>query len=133
VGGKRYIVCLNTKQARKEAWDRQAVLQDLKEKLRSNPKALVGNKGYLKYLKLDREFLTIDEIRVEEKAWFDGKWVLQTNTDLPAAKVALKYKKLWQVDQVFRDMKSIIETRPIFHQKMKRSGVTCFAAFCLWY
>jgi len=30
--------------------------------------------------------------------------------------VALKYKELWQVEQVFRDMKSILETRPIYHQ-----------------
>jgi transposase len=29
--------------------------------------------------------------------------------------VALKYKELWQVEQVFRDMKSILETRPIYH------------------
>lgn len=44
------------------------------------------------------------------------KWVLQTNTDLPAEMVALKYKELWQVEQVFRDVKSVLETRPVFHQ-----------------
>ncbi|MHB8828864.1 MAG: hypothetical protein ACYC6Q_04950 [Syntrophales bacterium] len=27
----------------------------------------------------------------------------------------LKYKELWQVEQVFRDMKSVLDTRPIFH------------------
>jgi hypothetical protein len=31
--------------------------------------------------------------------------------------VALKYKELWQVEQAFRDVKSILETRPVFHQK----------------
>jgi transposase len=30
--------------------------------------------------------------------------------------VALKYKELWRVEQVFRDMKSILVTRPIYHQ-----------------
>jgi transposase len=30
--------------------------------------------------------------------------------------VALKYKELWQVEQVFRDMKSVLDTRPIFHK-----------------
>ena len=30
--------------------------------------------------------------------------------------VALKYKELWQVEQAFRDMKSVLETRPVFHQ-----------------
>ena len=32
---------------------------------------------------------------------FDGKWVLETNTNLPSAEVALKYKELWQVELVF--------------------------------
>jgi len=41
---------------------------------------------------------------------------LKTNRDLPTETVALKYKELWQVEQVFRDMKSILETRPIYHQ-----------------
>jgi len=129
VEGQRYIICLNTKQARKEAWDRQTVLEDLKEKLKSNPKGLVGNKGYRKYLKLERKLLTIDEKKVEQEARFDGKWVLQTNTDLPAAQVALKYKELSQVEQVFRDMKSVIETRPIFHQKDEAIRGHVFCSF----
>jgi MFS family permease len=55
VDGNRYIVCLNEKQARKDAADRQAIIDPLQETLKTNPKALVGNKGYRKYLKLDRE------------------------------------------------------------------------------
>lgn len=47
---------------------------------------------------------------------FDGKWVLRTNTHLPAADVALKYKELWQVEDIFRSTKSILETRPIYHK-----------------
>jgi transposase len=42
--------------------------------------------------------------------------VLTTNTDLPAREVALKYKQLWMVEDVFRSMKSLIDTRPIFHK-----------------
>jgi transposase len=129
VEGKRYIVCLNSKQARKEAWDRQTILEALKEKLRVNPKALVGNKGYRKYLSLDRDLLTINQQKVDDEARFDGKWVLQTNTDLPADQVALKYKELWQVEQVFRDMKSVLETRPIFHQKDETIRGHVFCSF----
>ena len=40
--------------------------------------------------------------------------MLTTNTDLPAAKVALKYKQLWMVEDIFRSMKSMLDTRPIF-------------------
>jgi transposase len=116
VDGRRYIICLNEKQARKDAADRQAIIASLQEKLKSNPKSLVGNKGYRKYLKLDRETVTVNQEKIEEEARYDGKWVLKTNTALTAEQAALKYKELWQVEQVFRDMKSVLDTRPIFHK-----------------
>jgi transposase len=116
VGEKRYIVCLNPKQARKDAADREAILESLKEQITRDPKALVGNKGYRKYLKIARGSVSIDLKKAKEEARFDGKWVLRTNTKFPAEKVAMKYKELWQVEQAFRDMKSMFETRPIYHK-----------------
>ena len=116
VGGNRYIVCLNEKQAKKDAADRQAIIDSLQEKLKTNPKSLVGNKGYRKYLKLEKDTVSVNQAKIEEEARYDGKWVLKTNTTLTAEQAALKYKELWQVEQVFRDMKSVLDTRPIFHK-----------------
>jgi transposase len=116
VDDRRYIVCLNEKQARKEQQDRMMIIESLKEQLKKGPKSLIGNKGYRKYLKLDRDNIAIDEAKIKEESRYDGKWVLRTNTELPADIVALKYKELWQVEQVFRDIKSALETRPVFHQ-----------------
>lgn len=116
LGEKRYIVCLNPKQAVKDAADREAILEALRDKLIKNPKGLVGNKGYRKYLKIQRGSVTINMAKVKRESRFDGKWVLQTNTKLPAATVALKYKELWQVEQAFRDIKTMFETRPVFHK-----------------
>lgn len=59
----------------------------------------------------------IDEDKVQAEARFDGKWVLTTNTELSARELALKYKQLWQVEAIFRTMKSTLATRPIFHQR----------------
>lgn len=42
--------------------------------------------------------------------------VLRTNTRLPAAEVALKYKELWRGKYIFRSVKSILETQPIYHR-----------------
>jgi len=116
VSESRYIVCLNTKQARKDASDRQAIVESLRDRMRKDPKQLIGNKGYRKYLKFNRETVTIDQGKIEAASRFDGKWVLRTNADLPPEQVALKYKELWQVEQAFRDLKSVLETRPIYHQ-----------------
>jgi transposase len=116
VQDRRYLVCLNPREARKDAQDRQTLIEALKEKLKRDPKALIGNRGYRKYLKIDRDHIRIDPEKIEEDARFDGKWVLQTTADLSPDRVALKYKELWQVEQVFRDIKSILVTRPIYHQ-----------------
>lgn len=126
---RRYIVCLNERQARKDAADRRAILEALQEKIRSNPKSLVGNKGYRKYLSINRDSVSIDRKKILEEERFDGKWVLKTNTGLGAQQVALKYKELWQVEQVFREMKSILETRPIYHQRDETIRGHVFCSF----
>jgi hypothetical protein len=129
LNGTRYIVCLNTKQARKDAVDREALVESLKEKIKKDPKKLIGNKGYRKYLRIKRDSVTIDQDKIEFASRFDGKWVLKTNTNLPADQVALKYKELWQVEQAFRDIKSILETRPVFHQRDETIRGHVFCSF----
>jgi transposase len=129
LNGTRYIVCLNTKQARKDAVDREALVESLKEKIKKDPKKLIGNKGYRKYLRIKRDSVTIDQDKIEFASRFDGKWVLKTNTNLPAHQVALKYKELWQVEQAFRDIKSILETRPVFHQRDETIRGHVFCSF----
>ena len=116
VDGRRYIVCHNADQARKDATDREMILKSLEEQLRRGEKSLVGNKGYRRYLKTQGNTFEIDGKKVEEEARFDGKWVLRTNTDLPTTEVALKYKQLWTVENLFRTVKSVLATRPIYHK-----------------
>ncbi|MGA7800297.1 MAG: IS1634 family transposase [Gammaproteobacteria bacterium] len=129
VEDRRYIVCFNPKQAQKDAADRQAIIESLREQIKRGAKSLVGNKGYRKYVKIERESVSIDLKKVEDEARFDGKWVLRTNTKLPAAQVALKYKELWQVERAFRDMKSLLVTRPIFHQRDQTIRGHVFCSF----
>ncbi len=116
VDGRRYIVCHNADQARKDAADREMILKSLEEQLRRGEKSLVGNKGYRRYLKVQGNAFEIDRKKVEEEARFDGKWVLRTNTDLSSTEVALKYKQLWTVESLFRTVKSVLATRPIYHK-----------------
>jgi DDE family transposase len=116
VDARRYVVCLNEDEARKDAADREAVVAALREQLRSGDKSLVGNKGYRRYLSGGPSHFRIDEAKVAEDARYDGKWVLRTNTDLDSAEVALQYKQLWMVEQWFRSCKTLLQTRPIFHR-----------------
>ena len=117
VEGRRYIVCLNEDEARKDAADREAIVASLQEKLRSGEKSLVGNKGYRRYLSsTGPDHFQIDEAKIKQEARYDGKWVLRTNADLDAAEVALQYKRLWMVEAWFRSSKSLLQTRPIYHK-----------------
>jgi transposase len=113
---RRYVVCVNTDQATKDAHDREAVVASLRDALGKGDKSLVGNKGYRKYLRAGGRQFAVDEDKIKEEARYDGKWVLTTNMDLPPREVALKYKQLWMVEDVFRSMKSLLDTRPIFHK-----------------
>ena len=117
VEGRRYVVCLNEDEARKDAADREAIVASLREKLEAGEKSLVGNKGYRRYLAATGpDHFRIDEAKIKEEARYDGKWVLRTNTELDAAEVALQYKRLWMVEAWFRSCKSLLQTRPIFHR-----------------
>ena len=117
IGERRYVVCHNEEQAKKDKADREAIVQALREQLKQSSKSLVGNKGYRKFLKATRAgAFEIDDSKIKSEARFDGKWVLQTDTELTAADVSLKYKDLLLVECVFRNMKSILETRPIYHK-----------------
>ena len=55
--------------------------------------------------------------------------MLTTNTDLPASEIALKYKQLWMVEEVFRSMKSLLDTRPVFHQRDETIRGHVFCSF----
>ena len=80
-------------------------------------------------MKLDRETVSINQAKIEEEARYDGKWVLKTNTTLTAEQTTLKYKELWQVEHVFRDMKSLLDTRPIFHKRDETIRGHIFCSF----
>ena len=54
VGGRRYIVCLNPKEARKDRADREALLDTLKDQLKRGADALIGNRGCRPYLKSEK-------------------------------------------------------------------------------
>jgi hypothetical protein len=137
VEGRRYVVCVNEDEVQKDRADREAIVAGLREQLRAGDKSLVGNKGYRRFLKVEGSgHFAIDEAKIAAEARYDGTWVLRTSTDLPTAEVALQFKRLWQVEHWFRACKSLLETRPIYHQRDEtiRGHVFCsFLALLLRY
>ena len=117
LSGRRYVLCRNDEQARKDAETRTALLAGLERKLTQGDKALVGNTGYRRFLADPAGGgFTIDAAKVEADARFDGLFVLRTNTRLTALQVVLRYRNLLAVEQEFLAAKTLLATRPIFHR-----------------
>jgi len=118
VEGRRYVVCRNETEARKDAESRSRIVAKLEEHiLKHGPKSVVKNRGFARFLRVDRGSVHIDEEAVERDARFDGTFVLTTNTKLPPAEVATTYKSLWRVERTFREEKSTLQVRPIYHHR----------------
>ena len=64
----------------------------------------------------------------------DARSGRHTTATLPPGEVARAYKSLWRVERTFREEKSTLEVRPIFHHRDDTSIghiVACFLALCL--
>ncbi len=135
--GRRYLICHNPREAALEAGKREYFKQILEKKVSDYSfKDWVVKNGYRKYLKLEgKDFkIQMDYERLEEEKSYDGKWVLLTNTEYSSKECALYYKSLSQVEQGFRDLKSRIETGPIYHwttQRIRGHVFICFLALLL--
>jgi transposase len=116
--GRRYVVCLNPEEAKKDAAAREAILAKLEQTLNTKgQKAVIGNKGFARFVKINKGSVRINTKAVEADRRYDGKYVLRTNTELPTAQVAESYKSLWRVERTFREEKSTLQVRPIFHHR----------------
>lgn len=124
---RRYVVCYNSQEATRQAAHRARVVQLLDGELAAL--AHVGSahprracelltslrfRPYLRQTKTGR--LVLDRGAVREAARYDGKFVVTTNDDtLSAEDVALGYKQLLRVEESWRELKSGIRLRPVYH------------------
>lgn len=78
--------------------------------------------GLRRYLRRTKAgLLRIDRAAAKREAHLDGKWLLRTSdTTLTAEDLALAYKQLMAVENGWRDMKSSLGLRPVFHYREDR-------------
>ncbi len=132
----RYIVCFNPEEAVYDRQSREQMIKKLDTKLKEGGiKSLVGNSGYRRFLSVSGSEIAIDQQTVNNEERYDGKYVLKTNNQLlTPEEIALAYKDLWRVERAFREMKSGLNLRPIYHWKDSRVRghvMICFLAFLL--
>ena len=125
---RRYAVCFNPEEAKRQREHRAQVLAELEAELESVQQTdadqhskrvceLRASGRYGRYLKLrPGHKLVIDRARAKEQERFDGKFVVHSNDDtLSAEDMALGYKQQQRVEEAWRTLKSGLRLRPMFH------------------
>jgi len=103
-------------------------------KKNKNPKSLLSNYGYKKYLRVVGESkleISPEKIKMDEK--WDGLHGVMTNVkNLKGEEILSHYANLWQIESCFRIQKHNLRIRPIFHWTPNRVRAhigMCFMAF----
>ena len=131
-----------------EQWGGRLDAQDAGERRRGRPLSDSGAKARLYHAVKDANLahlikvdlhselfqFTVDEQRLQYLEGLDGKLLLVTNTDAPAAEVVQRYKSLADIERGFRALKSEIEIGPVYHRlprRIRAHALVCFLALIL--
>jgi len=152
---RRFVVCHNPAEAERDKAERDAQLARLEAELgrieaaRRKAKTTKARAAhtraecalrdhpalsrYLRQTKTGR--LVIDRQKVAAEERLDGKYLLSSSDpDLSAEDIALGYKNLREAERSFRDLKTTLELRPVFHRlehRIRAHVVVCWLALLL--
>jgi hypothetical protein len=144
---ERFVICHNPDQAKRDAATRARLVAQLTEltdgadKLSATKRAelrgVISTKpGLHRYLRVTPSgLLRIDKATVKAEANLDGKYLLRSSDPhLSAEDIALGYKQLLQVERGWRDIKQVIDLRPVYHrleERIRAHVVLCWLALLL--
>ena len=133
VRAERFVVCHNPDAAARDAGVRERLVEHLTGLIDgsdtwTNRKRdeLVGslrNKAGLRRLlrRTKTGLLRIDHAAIQRESHYDGKWLLRTSDPtLTAEDLAAAYKQLIAVERGWRDCKSSLGLRPVYHHREDR-------------
>jgi hypothetical protein len=130
---ERFVICHNPEGAERDAAIRARMLAQLSEMIdgsgalsrdkRAELRGIISTKpGLNRYLRVTPGgLLRTDAKVIKAEENLDGKYLLRTSDpELPAEDIALGYKQLLEVERGWRDMKQVIDLRPVYHRKEER-------------
>ena len=129
---KRYILCYNPKEARRQQKHRQEIVDLLETELDRHPDKpataqwaieLLASRRFKRYLRITKAGqVRIDRTAIRQAAKYDGKWVIETNDDTISLEDAARgYKGLMVIERCFRSLKRTqIKMTPMYHWLSRR-------------
>ena len=144
---ERFVICFNPEGAERDAAVRERMLAQLGEMIsgsdklsatkRAELRGVISTKpGLNRYLRVTPGgLLRIDASKTKAEENLDGKYLLRTSDPrLSAEDIALGYKQLLEVERGWRDLKQVIDLRPVYHRKEERIRahvILCWLALLL--
>jgi len=132
--GVRYIICSNPEEEERDRQERDTIIKNLEEKIKTGSLSRVLTGDAKRFLRIEAKRVVLNKERIKKEARYDGKYVLQTSTNLSSEEVARAYKNLWMIEHAFRNIKDIFKIRPIFHwtpSRVRGHIFICFLSFLL--
>ena len=130
---ERFVICHNPEGAERDAAVRARMIAQLTELIRDSGtlsrdkraelRGVISTKpGLNRYLRVTPGgLLRIDAGKAKAEENLDGKYLLRTSDPkLTSEDIALGYKQLLEVERGWRDMKQVIDLRPVYHRKEER-------------
>jgi transposase len=144
---ERFVICHNPEGAERDAAVRARMTAQLKELIdgsdalgkdkRAELRGVISTKpGLNRYLRVTPGgLLRIDARRAKAEENLDGKYLLRTSDPkMTAEDIALGYRQLLEVERSWRDLKQVIDLRPVYHRKEERIRahvILCWLALLL--
>jgi len=132
-GEERFVVCHNPQAAARDAAVRARLVARLEEMIagsdalsatkRAELRGAIRTKPALARLLRTTPggLLRLDAAAIKAEERLDGTYLLRcSDPRLSAEEIALGYKQLWQIERAWRDMKQVIDLRPVYHRKEER-------------
>jgi Transposase DDE domain len=144
---ERFVVCFNPEAAERDAQVRGRLLTQLEEMIkdsdrlpplkRAELRGVISTKpGLARFLRATAGgLLRIDQEAVSAEEKLDGKYLLRSSDpNLSPEDIALGYKQLAEVERGWRDLKHVLDLRPVYHRKEERIRahvILCWLALLL--
>jgi Transposase DDE domain len=130
---ERFVICFNPEAAERDAAVRARMIAQLEDAIkdsdqlsrdkRAELRGVISTKpGLSRYLRVTPGgLLRTDAARAKAEENLDGKYLLRTaDPKLSAEDIATGYKQLLEVERGWRDMKQVIDLRPVYHRREDR-------------
>jgi hypothetical protein len=145
--GDRFIICYNPDAAERDAAIRADLAGKLEEMIAGTDKLTVTKRAELRgkistmpglnrFLRVTPGgLLRTDKARIRAEENLDGKYLLRcADPGLTPEDIALGYKQLLEVERGWRDMKQVLDLRPIYHrleERIRAHVILCWLALLL--